>query len=159
MELHGTNSYSHNTETNPFACKIICDNCNKIFSRKGWKTGIEYRKVWQCSERYKVKGVIGCNNRHVDEVTLEKAFVMSWNDILENKAHFIEKWKRQTQGDDLLLAYRAERFIALVQDAEPIEAMETDFMLETLDHIKIFEDGLLLVVFLDGTEIECKNDE
>lgn len=27
------------------------------------------------------------------------------------------------------------------------------------DHIKVFEDGTLLVVFLDGTEIECKNEE
>ena len=32
-------------------------------------------------------------------------------------------------------------------------------MLKTLDHIKVFEDGTLLVVFLDGTEIECKNGE
>lgn len=37
--------------------------------------------------------------------------------------------------------------------------MDTDFMLKTLDHIKVFEDGTLLVVFLDGTEIECKNAE
>lgn len=34
--------------------------------------------------------------------------------------------------------------------------MDTDFMLKTLDHIKVFEDGTLRVVFLDGTEIECK---
>ena len=37
--------------------------------------------------------------------------------------------------------------------------MDTDFMLKTLDHIKVFEDGTLLVVFLDGTEFECKNEE
>ena len=30
---------------------------------------------------------------------------------------------------------------------------------ENTDHIKVFEDGTLLVVFLDGTEIECKNEE
>jgi hypothetical protein len=159
LEEHGTNSYSHKTEQNPFASKIICGNFGKIFNRKGWQSGYEYRKVWQCSERYKVKGVIGCNNRHADEATLEKAYVMSWNAILDNKEHFIEKWKSQSQGDDLLLAYRAKKFITLVQNVEPIEAMETDFMLKTLDHIKIFENGLLLVVFIDGTEIECKNEE
>lgn len=43
--------------------------------------------------------------------------------------------------------------------AEPLTEMDTDFMLKTLDHIKVFEDGTLLVVFLDGTEIECKNEE
>lgn len=32
-------------------------------------------------------------------------------------------------------------------------------MLRVLDHIKVFEDGTLMVVFSDGTEIECKNDE
>lgn len=30
----------------------------------------EFRKVWQCSERYKVKGVMGYANRHVEEETL-----------------------------------------------------------------------------------------
>ena len=57
LEEHGTNSYSHRPESNPFASKIICGDCNKVFARKGWRssTGVD-RKVWQCSERYKVKG-------------------------------------------------------------------------------------------------------
>ena len=42
---------------------------------------------------------------------------------------------------------------------KPLTEMDTDFMLKTLDHIKVFEDGTLLMVFLDGTEIECKNEE
>ena len=46
-----------------------------------------------------------------------------------------------------------------VHGAESLTEMDTDFMLKTLDHIKVFEDGTLLVVFLDGTEIECKNEE
>ena len=59
LEEHGTNSYSHRPESNPFASKIICENCNKVFARKSWRssTGVD-RKVWQYSERYKVKGVI-----------------------------------------------------------------------------------------------------
>ena len=39
---------------------------------------------------------------------------------------------------------------------EPLVEMDTNFMLKILDHIKVFEDGVLVVVFLDGTEIECK---
>ena len=53
----------------------------------------------------------------------------------------------------------AEKFIEYMDGAEPLTEMDTDFMLKTLDHIKVFEDGTLLVVFLDGTEIECKNEE
>lgn len=73
LKEHGTNSYSHRTESNPFASKIVCGECNKIFARKGWRSsmGVD-RKVWQCSERYKVKGVMGCANRHMEEETLIK---------------------------------------------------------------------------------------
>ena len=45
----------------------------KVFERKGWRssTGVD-RKVWQCSEHYKVKGVMGCANRHVEEKNADK---------------------------------------------------------------------------------------
>ena len=160
LEEHGTNSYSHRPESNPFASKIICGDCNKVFARKGWRssTGVD-RKVWQCSERYKVKGVMGCANRHVEEETLIKAYLMAWNALVENRADFMEQWTEQLQSENLLEGYRAEKFIEYTDEAEPLTEMDTDFMLKTLDHIKVFEDGTLLVVFLDGTEIECKNEE
>ena len=160
LEEHGTNSYSHRPESNPFASKIICGDCNKVFARKGWRssTGVD-RKVWQCSERYKVKGVMGCVNRHVEEETLIKAYLMAWNALVENREDFMEQWTEQLQSENLLEGYRAEKFIEYTDGAEPLTEMDTDFMLKTLDHIKVFEDGTLLVVFLDGTEIECKNEE
>ena len=160
LEEHGTNSYSHRPESNPFASKIICGDCNKVFARKGWRssTGVD-RKVWQCSERYKVKGVMGCANRHVEEETLIKAYLMAWNALVENREDFMEQWTEQLQSENLLEGYRAEKFIEYTDGAEPLTEMDTDFMLKTLDHIKVFEDGTLLVVFLDGTEIECKNEE
>ena len=160
LEEHGTNSYSHRPESNPFASKIICGDCNKVFARKGWRssTGVD-RKVWQCSERYKVKGVMGCANRHVEEETLIKAYLMAWNALVENREDFMEQWTEQLQSENLLEGYRAEKFIEYTDGAEPLTEMDTDFMLKTLDHIKVFEDGTLLVMFLDGTEIECKNEE
>ena len=158
LEEHGTNSYSHRPESNPFASKIICGDCNKVFARKGWwsSTGVD-RKVWQCSERYKVKGVMGCTNRHVEEETLIKAYLMAWNALVDNRADFMEQWTEQLQSENLLEGYRAQKFIEYTDGAETLTEMDTDFMLKTLDHIKVFEDGTLLVVFLDGTEIECKN--
>ena len=160
LEEHGTNSYSHRPESNPFASKIICGDCNKVFARKGWRssTGVD-RKVWQCSERYKVKGVMGCVNRHVEEETLIKAYLMAWNALVENREDFMEQWTEQLQSENLLESYRAEKFIEYTDGAKPLTQMDTDFMLKTLDHIKVFENGTLLVVFLDGTEIERKNEE
>jgi len=160
MEEHGTNSYSHNPEANPFAARIVCGSCNKVFTRKGWRSrsGVDH-KVWQCSERYKIKGVMGCDNRHVDEETLVKAYLMAWNALLENREQLAGKWMEKMQGEDLLASYRAEKFLEYTDGAEPLTEMETDFMLKTLDHIKVFEDGTLRVGFLEGTEIECKGKE
>ena len=151
LEEHETNFYSHRPESNPFASKIICGDCNKVFAQKGWRssTGVD-RKVWQCNERCKVKGVLECANRHVEEETLIKAYLMAWNTLVENRADFMEQWTEQLQSENLLEGYRAEKFIEYTDGAEPLTEMDTDFMLKTLNHIKVFEDG---------TEIECKNEE
>ena len=106
-----------------------------------------------------MKGVLGCGNRHVEESTLGKAFVMAWNGILENRDYFWKKWEKQKKSENLLEVYRAMDFQELAKSGQPLEKMETDFMLRVLDHIKVFEDGTLMVVFLDGTEIECKSEE
>lgn len=85
-----------------------------------------------------------------------KAFVMAWNVMVENKKHFIEKWKNISLEDDLLLAYRAKKFLKIVKEIGLIERMDLDFMLETLGHIKIFEDGFILVMFQDGMRLNVK---
>lgn len=84
---------------------------------------------------------------------------MAWNALVENRESFLEQWKQQMQGEDLLVGYRAEKFVEYTKEAEPLKEMDTGFMLKTLDHIKVFEDGTLRVIFLDGTEIECKSEE
>ena len=89
-----------------------------------------FRKVWQCSERYKVKGVMGCANRHVEEETLVKAYLMAWNALVENREDFMEQWTEQLQSENLLEGYRAEKFIEYTDRAEPLTEMDTDFMLE-----------------------------
>ena len=157
MEEHGTNSYSHNTEQNPFASRIVCGNCNTVFARKGWQSrNGDIRMVWQCSNRYKVKGIMGCSNRHVEEITLRKVFVKAWNTLLENQEQAVLEWEQAMVGADLLARYKAKDFMELTEKAEPIDEMDTDIMLRVLDHIKVYEEGMLMVVFLDGTEIEYR---
>lgn len=50
-------------------------------------------------------------------------------------------------------------FQEFAKSGQPLEKMETDFMLRVLDHIKVSEDGTLMLVFLDGTEIECRGEK
>lgn len=103
-----------------------------------------------------MKGVMGCSNRHVEETTQRKVFVKAWNTLLENREQAVLEWEQAMAGDDLLARYTAKDFLELTEKAEPIDEMDTDFMLRVLDYIKVYEEGTLVVVFLDGTEIEYR---
>lgn len=93
------------------------------------------------------------------ESTLERAFAMAWKGLLENREHFIKKWGVQKQSENLLIKYRAMVFSESITGGELTQTLDTDLVLKTLDYIKVFEDGALRVVFLDGTEIECRSEE
>jgi len=59
----------------------------------------------------------------------------------------------------LLEGYRAEKFMEYTDGVENVAVMDTDLMLMTLDHIRVCEDGTLIVALLDKTEIECRNED
>jgi DNA invertase Pin-like site-specific DNA recombinase len=151
---HGLNSYSHMPETNPFAGKIICGDCDRAFIRTNWVSTKGTRKIWQCEERYRVKGVIGCSNRPIEENALEKAFILAWNKLLGDRARMMEKWEIQIQSGDPLQKYRANQFKKITKDMKSIDSVEPSMLLKTLDNIKVHASGKLAVTFLDGTKIE-----
>ena len=100
LEEHNITRFSQNTEANPLSSKIICGECNRAFARKGWRTPSGDRKVWQCSERYKVKGVLGCGNRHIYEETLIEIYLMAWNRLLECRDMLVSDWKEKICWQD-----------------------------------------------------------
>jgi 23S rRNA maturation mini-RNase III len=158
IKEHGTNSYSHKPETNPFAGKVICGTCNKALTRKGWKTKNGYRKVWQCQDRYYAKGVQGCTNRHVDEAVLKEVFILSWNRLLDNQEELKKKWEISVEFGDPLEQYRAVQFADMSENGEHIKDVDTDFILRTLNHIKVFETGKIVIQFMDKSEITCEGE-
>lgn len=86
----------------------------------------------------------------------EKVFIQAWNTLLENREQAVPKWEEAMNGDGLLARYRAKMFLELTKKAQPIDELDTDLMLRVLDYIKVYEEGMLVVVFLDGTEIEYR---
>jgi len=155
IKEHGINSYDHKPETNPFAGKVICGTCNSIYARKGWKTKGVCRKVWQCKERYRTKGVQGCTNRHVDEKVLQEVFIQAWNSLIENIDEAKKRWERYAEFGTPLEQYRAVQFTDIAEEAGDITKFDNEFMLKVLDHITVYESGRLVVKFMDGTEVEC----
>ena len=73
------------------------------------------RKVWMCSNRYKAKGIKGCESKHVDEDVLKKAFVEVFNELVANKQYFLEQWRTELDGADELRGYRVKEFIEILE--------------------------------------------
>lgn len=153
MQEHNIKAYYSNLEGNPFASKVICGECGEAFGRKKWvpRPG-EQRCVWQCNARYKVKGVMGCSNRHVDENTLEQVFVKAWQLLMEHRKECCNKWNRMIKDKNPLLVYRAQRM--LEYSGEHKQEFDADQMHAILECIVIFETGKIVVRYLDGTIVE-----
>ena len=50
-------------------------------------------------------------------------------------------------------------FMKITKEAQQIKKLDIDLMLRTVDYIKVYESGVVVIVFLDGTEIERKNED
>ncbi len=146
------------TTDNPLSGRIICGKCGRSYGRKVWNSNSEKfrRIIWQCSGRYVKKGVIGCDNSHIDDEVFYKAFVEAFNAVVKNKEHFMAKWKEQLESEDVLIKVTSKRFIGVFKDTEIIEGFDVDLFFKIVEKITVFNGGMLIVSLLDGTEIEVK---
>lgn len=150
-EQHKLQFYIMQKENNPFTTKVFCAKCGSAFGRKNWTTSRGKRKVWQCNNRYRIKGQIGCLNNHIDEEMLEKAVMMAVSILKENRELLQSKWNKLIETDSRLKQYYSNRLRDIVSrkkwDFNGIE------MCRILDSINISEKGEISVKFLEGTEV------
>lgn len=156
MERHGVGQLDFaKVDDNPFRGRIICGSCGSSFGRKTWNSTDEdlKRRVWQCNRKYEKKGEVRCWNKHIDEEVLYKAFISSFNALVENKEHFMEKWK--AEGENELMRYKVREFIEIVENGAEIEEFDLDLYFRMVEKMMVFGDEKVVVNFLEGTEVEC----
>ena len=150
-EQHKLQFYIMQKENNPFTTKVFCTECGSAFGRKNWTTSRGKRKVWQCNNRYRIKGQIGCLNNHIDEEMLEKAVMMAVSILKENRELLQSKRNKLMETDSSLEQYYSERLREIVSrnkwDFNGVE------MFRILHSITISEKGEISVKFLEGTEV------
>ena len=144
------NFYITQCEQNPFTCKVFCKECGGLFGRKNWTTIRGKRPVWQCNNRYKVKGVQGCTNRHIDEETLQQAFLRAIEFLQENKEKLCEKWSNFSD-EQKLQKYHATQLYELLDSVQ--EEFNGRKMCQVLEKITLGEDGCITIKFLEGTKV------
>lgn len=102
---------------------------------------------------------MGCSNRDIDEETAWEIYIMAWNRLLECRDMLVPEWEEKMQGADLLAKFRAMDFMEIMKDAQLLEKVDIDLMLRTVDYIKVYENGMVVTIFWEGTEIEWRNQK
>lgn len=159
-EKHQIQKIDYATMDHPFAGRVICGNCGKAYGRKVWNSPDENlrRIVWRCNSKYKIKGQLGCESRHINDKLLYLAFVNTFNAIVENKDYFRIKWTEKIKSEDVLERIAVKRIISIFQVAKPIEKFNLDLFFKLIKKITVHEEAKLVVSLLDGSEIECQID-
>ncbi|WP_420067840.1 recombinase family protein [Streptococcus suis] len=151
-EEHQLKFYIMQSEHNPFTTKVFCGACGSAFGRKNWATSRGKRKVWQCNNRYRIKGVEGCYSSHLDEATLEQIFIKAMELLSENIDLLDGKWENILAENRLL-----DKHYSMVL-GDLLRQEQKDFnpldMCRVLDHVRIGLDGEITVRFLEGTEVD-----
>lgn len=154
---HRTNAYSQKTEINPFSCKIICGTCGHTYSRVIYRPGGKVVKKWRCGSTNSAGGRRVCSNRYTTEESMEKLFLMGWNEIAGNREEYEALWQKNMESQDALLRYKTS-LIQKKATEGPIKEFDATLMIAVMDYIKVFEEGRLQIRFYDGTEFECETE-
>lgn len=154
---HRIKKLDYATTKNPFAGRVVCGQCGRVFGRKTWTTTDKKLKriIWQCNNKYLGKGVKGCTSKHIDDKVLDQAFIDTYNSIIENIDHFMDKWKEQTEEEDILKKVTAKRFMDIFRKAESIKEFDVDWYFKVVEKITVHDGVGVIVSLLDGTENEC----
>jgi len=142
---------------NPFAGRVICGTCGHMFGRKVWNSTNEKQRriIWRCDAKYKVKGIKGCDSKHIDDGVLYQIFINTFNAIIENKDYFMRKWQERLEDDNLLQRYKARQFIEIITDAEVMVEFDVGLYFALMEKMTVFYGGRVIVGLLDGMELEC----
>jgi site-specific DNA recombinase len=140
---------------NPLSGRVICGCCGGAFGRKVWNSTDERlrRIVWRCNKKYAVKGKVGCDSKHIEEVDLKTVFVNVFNAVVDERDKFIDRWIGMVAGEDVLGRIAGKRFIEVFE--EKIDGFDEGLFLKTVEKIDVEEFDGIKVCLLDGSVVEC----
>jgi site-specific DNA recombinase len=111
--------------------------------------------IWRCNKKYAVKDEKLCENRHIDDDVLYRAFVSFFNAVIENKDYFMAKWQEMLKEEDFLKKVTAKRFIGIFDRCGKIESFDEELYLKIVEKF-VIKEGEVFVTLLDKSEVKCE---
>ena len=152
MEQHRLRSLGRFTDGQPFSNRVFCGVCGNVYWRRTWTRLNNKVKVWQCSTRYREKGVPGCGSENLYEKDLFRGFVYAWNAVVENRGDYLAEWEKQIAEGNPLEKHRAQQMIVLTAKGT-LEDIDHILVGKVLDYCTVQQNGILDFHFLDGSRL------
>ena len=146
-EAHGLSHYSYGTDYNPFTNRIFCGKCGYSYNHHCWKKRGIFQ--WQCKERT-VQGSRKCMNDTVDQRDLEKATVSAVNEIIREKAKYLDRWNRMAENGTPLEKLRARQMIEITDQPE-LNIFVPELAQLLLYEVTVLGAKTYEFVFMDGS--------
>lgn len=71
-----------------FSSKLVCGDCGGFFGQKVWHSNDSYRKViWRCNSKF--KGESKCATPHLDTETMQRKFLVAYNQLMADRESVI----------------------------------------------------------------------
>jgi len=156
---HGLQRYDYASGDNPFAGRVICGSCGKAYGRKVWNSNDERlrRIIWRCNSKYKIKGRVGCENKHIDDKVLYNAFIKVYNAIIEKREQFLDKWKENLQDENVLNRVIGKRFIEIFENAREIKEFDPNLFYIMVEKFTVKRTEIAVCI-LDKTEFILESE-
>lgn len=146
-QRHGIRTSGSSTD-DPMYSRVFCGHCGGKYIRKNW-TG-NRQPFWKCEYAEKKKGHT-CDSENVKESSLKKAFMMTWNFIVEHREEHLPEWQRLATEGDPLQRYRARLMIAMTAEG-PLTEDVPEITRLMLEEIVVNSPTEMTVSLLDGTK-------
>lgn len=157
-EKFGFKTLGQFTDEIPFTHRVICGECGKNFVRRTHTRSWGTVKVWQCTKRYKQKGVKGCDSKNLNEKDLMVGFVKAFNTILRDKKNYTLYWKELIKNGNALEVYRGKQFLELTKGKRSITEADNALVNMIFEYCVFYSNGSIEYHFLDGTTIKVNID-
>lgn len=134
-----------------FSGKIKCGECGSWYGSKIWHSNDKYRRIiWQCNHKYDGKK---CSTPHVDDKTIEAAFLRSVNELIAEKATVMADYEEikemlfstdSLESEEKELRQEMEVVSGMIRDAinenSRVALDQTDFQRHYEALVKRFDD-------------------
>jgi len=76
--------------------------------------------------------------------------------MIKNKNCFRSKWKEHLKSDNILVRYKANQFMKIIENAVFIKEFDMNSFCKTIEKMTVFDGEKIIITLLDATEIECQ---